>query len=995
MSIQKSLAQQLIEESLESKNPELDLGFCGLTDDAPELKLLSQCVHVKKLKMGNAFFNKRREKGIKNKFSNIPPDLPQALEHLDISNNQIQEIKGLDKLQNLSQLDLSSNQIQEIKGLDDLKNLSLLLLSSNQIQEIKGLDKLQNLSVLLLSSNQIQEIKGLDNLKNLSLLLLSYNQIQEIKGLDNLQNLSQLDLSYNQIQEIKGLDNLQNLSQLYFYSNQIQEIKGLDNLQNLSKLYLSSNQIQEIKGLDNLQNLSKLYLSNNQIQEINNLSIELLKRLDLIELSDNALENKLNLSDINNPKVLLGYLQSQKKKRTIQIIPNTHIKINIIGSGRIGKTQFLEFLTENKYVENAPSTHGMNYKRYSIPKTTYEAVVWDFGGQDYHHGTHILFLRPKDFNIVLWRNHSLDAKYAYWLGTSRYFAPIVQPKKEENVVKPKLLLVQSVWSSDNDPIAYPDSSKIHKYQVEADDIFNVDVKAAFEKDKTWRKKWSVFKDYLDASIKAYASSFHKIPENFIPIRERLLDEPIKEINYDRSSFLEKYAADIEENMQDYLIDYLETSGCLLYFGKHEIPGLEHYIFPNPVELSRWIYNDVLTKEKGYRFGMSDLIKSIGKEQTRTLLLLSEHFNLFFRDKHQEEEAYVIPQFLPENDNSFKTVILDLLPFTFSLQFPDFMHQGRFFEFMSVYGEHATDDTSYWKYGLLFQHPKTGLQTLVYYEKNQQRIHVHIQEGKGKTEVARELFNIFAFRKAYYLISDKDVTSQRSEEDIAEKSKAIKDFKIQISKEGRHKELLATDGLISTNNKNYFAISDTYKNIQSKFHYGVCLQSGKRIALDFMTLNLLSNDISKKLRLFVSYSHKDEQYRIELENHFALLKRSGRIETWFDRKILPGDDWNDEIQKNLELADIVLLFLSSDFFASDYIWEKELGVLRNRLKKGEQFRVVPVFVRPCDLSDFDEMKFQGATKDDKGKTQWIATAQSRDEVYTEIVQTVRKVIEEMK
>src|SRR2546423_14442516 len=58
-----------------------------------------------------------------------------------------------------------------------------------------------------------------------------------------------------------------------------------------------------------------------------------------------------------------------------------------------------------------------------------------------------------------------------------------------------------------------------------------------------------------------------------------------------------------------------------------------------------------------------------------------------------------------------------------------------------------------------------------------------------------------------------------------------------------------------------------------------------------------------VRLFYSYSHKDESLRNELETHLKLLQRRGLIETWQDRKIEAGDDWKRKIDETLERADI--------------------------------------------------------------------------------------------
>ena len=58
-------------------------------------------------------------------------------------------------------------------------------------------------------------------------------------------------------------------------------------------------------------------------------------------------------------------------------------------------------------------------------------------------------------------------------------------------------------------------------------------------------------------------------------------------------------------------------------------------------------------------------------------------------------------------------------------------------------------------------------------------------------------------------------------------------------------------------------------------------------------------------IFYSYSHKDEDLRHGLETHLAALRRSGLIAEWHDRKLLPGQEWDKEINKYLESARLVL------------------------------------------------------------------------------------------
>ena len=64
-------------------------------------------------------------------------EIEAKLEHLDLSNNRITEIKGLDRLENLKKLNFKNNYLGKIEGIDKLKKLERLDLSGNlNIKEI-------------------------------------------------------------------------------------------------------------------------------------------------------------------------------------------------------------------------------------------------------------------------------------------------------------------------------------------------------------------------------------------------------------------------------------------------------------------------------------------------------------------------------------------------------------------------------------------------------------------------------------------------------------------------------------------------------------------------------------------------------------------------------------------------------------------------------------------------------------------------------------------
>jgi TPR repeat protein len=99
-----------------------------------------------------------------------------------------------------------------------------------------------------------------------------------------------------------------------------------------------------------------------------------------------------------------------------------------------------------------------------------------------------------------------------------------------------------------------------------------------------------------------------------------------------------------------------------------------------------------------------------------------------------------------------------------------------------------------------------------------------------------------------------------------------------------------------------------------------------------------------ISVFYSYSHKDEDLRLELEAHLAALRRSGLISEWHDRMIDPGQQWKDQIDQYLDSAQLILFLISSDFINSGYCMDVEVARARERHKRNEAI-LVPIILRP--------------------------------------------------
>lgn len=110
----------------------------------------------------------------------IPENITEGLEELDLYDNLIKRINGLDKAAKLKSLDFSFNKLRKIRGVSQLKELTDLYFVQNKITRIEHLDGLTKLRNLELGGNRIRQIEHLETLTGLEELWLAKNKIANL-----------------------------------------------------------------------------------------------------------------------------------------------------------------------------------------------------------------------------------------------------------------------------------------------------------------------------------------------------------------------------------------------------------------------------------------------------------------------------------------------------------------------------------------------------------------------------------------------------------------------------------------------------------------------------------------------------------------------------------------------------------------------------------------------------------------------------------------------
>lgn len=124
-------------------------------------------------------------------------------------NKKIEEINK-SYLKTLNELDLSDNNINSLKGIEYAINLTSINLNKNDIVDASYLGKLTNLKKLELSENRVEDISFITNLKNLESVGLDSNNIYVIPDLSKLKKLILINICDNKISDLSFIDNLYN-----------------------------------------------------------------------------------------------------------------------------------------------------------------------------------------------------------------------------------------------------------------------------------------------------------------------------------------------------------------------------------------------------------------------------------------------------------------------------------------------------------------------------------------------------------------------------------------------------------------------------------------------------------------------------------------------------------------------------------------------------------------------------------------------------------------
>ncbi|WP_226670850.1 leucine-rich repeat domain-containing protein [Metabacillus litoralis] len=151
----------------------------------------------------------------------------ERLTNLNASDRNIKDLTGLETAINLTKLELSGNEVESAKQLEKLTKLEYLDLSYYKGTELQFLTTLSNLKTLIISDTIVKNIEPISNLSLLETLDISFGQVTELSALTSLSNLKELNISYlEELTSISPLQQLTNLTTLVIFGDMYVSLKA-------------------------------------------------------------------------------------------------------------------------------------------------------------------------------------------------------------------------------------------------------------------------------------------------------------------------------------------------------------------------------------------------------------------------------------------------------------------------------------------------------------------------------------------------------------------------------------------------------------------------------------------------------------------------------------------------------------------------------------------------------------------------------------------------
>jgi len=544
----------------------------------------------------------------------------------------------------------------------------------------------------------------------LKVLYLSSNSITNLNlnGKD-FTALSFINLSLSESLEQFTFTNLDYLEELITnHCTNLKQIELIGNFPSLQKLDISYGIIEKIVLPKQLPSLWYFNFCQNRTSDTVFLKFITKKTqltFDYLFWKDNPLpESLINTLERGNIEVLKAYFGEEEG----ELVSIFRKKLILLGNTQAGKTSVCDILL-NQNLANGESTHGVNIFRYSPVHQQEKEVlvqVFDFGGQDFYHNTHLAFYSQNANYLLVYGNGQED----------KYGSIPAQKLNREDDIFPLIYWLDSVRHNlqitTSEEIALKQIYENHNIRIGLWENIKTGTKPQklnqkhFETEYWATEFWynNLRQQHSEPLPLADAQNIKKILDEWMMegIREDFLSERVKRIG---DSIInenkENAIVSINKIKKDYKLTdnelrLLHDSYYIQWKENATVPVLNENAIVNQALFSQWIYailnldnlfgNGYFSKKKAKQWLKLKGFASAIDYLDYILAFLVDEKMIF---KVEENSNYIVPQYRPTPSKDVSESLIDCFETPFvKYEFTGFYHTqlltgivANFFEYI--------------------------------------------------------------------------------------------------------------------------------------------------------------------------------------------------------------------------------------------------------------------------------------------------------------------------
>lgn len=735
----------------------------------------------------------------------------------------------------------------------------------------------------------------------------------------------------------------------------------------LSSLDLSNNLIHEVSLDDLPDGLRSLRLDHNPLQTLH-LSKEGILKLQRLGLSFTKLQQlPLGLSTsgtlvelalfglprLGIPRSIVfsssapSILKYYEELETKQFRALNESKVLLLGRGEAGKSSVARALRDLPFAKELAETPGIDIHAWEVqtPKGDLRVHLWDFAGQEITHETHRFFLTEQSLYLVVLdgRGGQQMEEAEYWLGHAQRYGTSKGTGPDRTDEVSPVLVILNKWQS-------PGGYEVEKRRLQREfpnirGFIEVDCKTGLGVEK--------LRETVLAVIQQMDGVWQEWPLTYFNIRHRLEDLSKAEDPTERRHFIDwKRFQEIcvecgvaEPASHQALAANLHTLGAALYYGGNSTSRLRDTRVLNPNWAANGLYGIIRGVQKLPENGRLGYLRAsrLGEILRAGMEGMNSERGATADDYPPSRDGLNVHEFLLELlvDRELGFLVEDqglyLLPGLLSADEP------RAEEFDVAGFMEASTLRFRYTYEVL---PAGIVSRFI--------VRTHLQ-SEGKPRWARGV--VLEWKGAQALMLADRRRNPRIEFYLfGPSARACQELSgiIHENMEAIHGDL--PSGLVGEQELDLSLSGEQFRKVSelrtleqagkpvTVVDRGSIQSAQPTVELDRLQPVEARNGTEVPLRLFVSYSHANLRQLERLRPHLAVLENDGKIASWYDGKIRAGSDWDQEIQTELQEADIVIALISTSFLASSYVQEKELPFVRKQRDIG-RMEVLPVLLEP--------------------------------------------------